>query len=101
MTWGNNHARMSELPSNWDQIRRDVFERDGWQCTWKLSDGRRCPEPATDCDHIGDRLDHSKSNLRALCGPHHDLRTSIQGRAAWAKKKAAAKLPSDEHPGWA
>jgi 5-methylcytosine-specific restriction protein A len=101
VTWGSDHKRMSELPSNWDTLRLDVFDRDGWRCTWKLSDGRRCEiKDGLECDHVGRNDDHSMSNLRTLCGPHHGIRTGIQGAAARRAKKAAAKLPAEDHPGW-
>lgn len=100
MPWGNDHRRASELPKNWQEIRAKVFKDASYRCEWQLSDGRRCEEVATDCDHIGDRHDHSPSNLRALCGPHHDMRTAWQGIEAKRAKRAAAKLPPEGHPGY-
>lgn len=75
-------SRRDELPPDWDRIRLDVLRRDGHRCVWLLPSGERCPNRATDVDHIGKKWDHSEGNLRSLCGPHHDKRTAAQGNAA-------------------
>lgn len=101
--WSGNSAtnRSEELPDDWPAIRAAVLERDGHRCVWELPSGARCPNDATDVDHIGSKNVHAKWNLRSLCGPHHDKRTALQG----AKEAAACRaLPprrrkNGDHPG--
>jgi 5-methylcytosine-specific restriction enzyme A len=87
-------TRRASLPANWRTIRRQILDRDEWQCT-DVTTGQRCTERATEVDHIGDRDDHSPANLRALCTPHHRSRSGRQGAAA----RPRASRPSEPHPG--
>lgn len=43
--------------------------------------GDRCPELATDCDHITPGDNHDVANLQALCGYHHSVKSGREGRA--------------------
>lgn len=96
--------RSEELPADWPARRREVMERDGGRCVMELPSGARCPNAAVDVDHVGSKWDHSLSNLRALCEPHHDKRTAGQGNdARWkrprlVKKRRGGPAPGD---GWA
>lgn len=101
MAWEGS-TRRETLPPDWLEIRQKVFARDGYRCTAILPDGRRCPGPAQECDHIGDRLDNSLGNLRSLCTPHHQHRSSSQGgrASAEARKKRyrhPKKRPAETH----
>lgn len=89
-------TRRATLPPDWDARRAYVLDRDGHRCTWVEND-ERCNSDATDCDHVNDRDDHSVENLRALCGAHHDRRTSEQGNAA--RWPTTQRRPVDVHPG--
>jgi 5-methylcytosine-specific restriction protein A len=91
-------TRKSTLPADWDRLRRAVFARDGHRCVI-IEDGLRCPEKATDCDHIGDRDLHTLENLRSLCHDHHLQRSSQQGNAAQAAMRALRRLPEEPQPG--
>lgn len=95
-------TRRSELPPNWEAIRKRVLARDGYRCTW-VTDGQRCTVRATDVDHRERGDDHSMSNLRSLCGWHHQRRTSRDGgkarAAVRAKRARLGKLPQERHPG--
>lgn len=72
--WAGSNRR-AELPKDWPTIRRAILRRDP-VCV-------RChAAPSTDVDHIGDKHDHSETNLRGLCGPCHASRTGKQGNAA-------------------
>ncbi|MEQ9539022.1 MAG: hypothetical protein RIU46_19890, partial [Deltaproteobacteria bacterium] len=55
--------------------RRAVVERDGAQCTYVSSDGRRCSERSNlEFDHVGGRVLGAKSvvgELRLLCRTHN------------------------------
>ncbi len=86
------------LPRNWYAIRKVVLLRDGHQCC-AVENGQRCLAEATDVDHIGDRDDHSTTNLRSLCGAHHRARTSRQGNAARTRPRALEVRPREKHPG--
>lgn len=90
-------TRRAELPDDWyTHIRPAVLTRDGYACVWAAK-GRRCGHLATDVDHVGDRDDHSLGNLRSLCGPHHDARTSQQGNEArWQQRQ---QRPTERHAG--
>jgi 5-methylcytosine-specific restriction protein A len=104
--WAGRSAtdRHDELPADWPAIRAEVLDRDGHRCTWKLPSGNRCPNGATDVDHIGDKNNHDKSNLRSLCSAHHDKRTAIQGAKEAAARRALPprRRASRQHPstGW-
>lgn len=91
-------TRKESLPVDWERQRRACLNRDGHRCTW-MENGRRCPEPATDVDHIHDRDDHRLQNLRSLCSPHHLKRTSQQAYEAKLAIKAKGRLPEEPQPG--
>lgn len=91
-------TRKETLPVDWDRLRRACLNRDGHRCTW-MDKGRRCPEPATDVDHVGNRDDHRLRNLRALCSGHHLKRTSQQAYQAKMALKALGRLPEEPQPG--
>ena len=84
---------------DWERLRKAVFHRDGGRCVFLDEHGNRCPMPATDCDHIGDRNLHTMENLRSLCHDHHLQRTSQQGHKARAALRALATQPLEPQPG--
>lgn len=96
MPWANRPggSRRSPLPANWSQLRAMCFHRDGYRCVATTLQGERCPERATDCDHIGPHDDHSLSNLRSLCHRHHALITARQAAAARPRRNR----PKEQHP---
>lgn len=57
--------------------RREVFARDGQQCTYRSVDGNRCPARAfLELDHATTRSrggDHQSTNLRVYCHAHNQL----------------------------
>lgn len=87
MTWQRNGSskRRLELPSNWTAIRAAVIRRDK---TCVL-----CGQPGNQVDHIDDPHDHSLTNLRLLCVPHHAARTARQGVNASRVWRAKAYRP--------
>jgi 5-methylcytosine-specific restriction endonuclease McrA len=60
-----------------NSTRRKVYERDGLQCTYQSSDGRRCQARAfLELDHTEPRALGGSStleNLRVLCRSHNQL----------------------------
>jgi 5-methylcytosine-specific restriction enzyme A len=106
--------RHSTLPAGWSRIRRVVMTRDGHRCTWLANHddggpgiyatgaydpGQRCPSMATDVDHVRDPTDHRPANLRALCGRHHNARSSKQGNETKTRRAALRYRPPQPHPG--
>ena len=88
MAWEGS-TRKESLPPNWQKLRAERFKIDGFRCTQRDVYGERCEEPAQECDHHGDRLDHRIQNLRSLCSWHHQKKSSRQGaQARYAKKRA-------------
>jgi len=85
--------RKETLPPDWARRRSACIDRAGGRCERIVhppKGGRfRCPRPATDADHRGDRLDDD--DLEALCSRHHGQKTSRQGQVAKAAKKQAAR----------
>lgn len=66
-----------------------------------MSDGEMCGDLATDVDHVRAGDDHSDYNLQALCGWHHQRKSSQEGHAASAAKRAevASRFRrSERHP---
>lgn len=94
-------TRRATLGPDYFRNRAKVMRRDGGQC--QLRTPGVCVGEATDCDHIGDRLDHRPENMRAACNPCHQARSSRQGGQssgvrARARKAARLRVP-EQHPG--
>ena len=92
-------ARKSQLPADWDAIRRRILARDGHRCTAIRADtDERCTERATDVDHVDQtrNWDHSDANLTSLCNWHHARKSSSEGGRANAARYRATK---PRHPG--
>jgi len=93
--------RRQRLPDNWDELRVETLRRAGGRCQW-IEDGRRCTAPATDVDHKRPGDDHSPRNLQALCGPHHQRKSSREGAIALARKRRQIHQKfrrTERHPG--
>lgn len=102
MAWGVHRTdRRETLPPDWPARRASTFARDGYQCVHVREDNeQRCTETTNlECDHIGDRGDHSLDNLRTLCRYHHAKRSGGQGGVASAtRKRKKYTRPAEEHP---
>lgn len=102
MAWGIHRTdRRETLPPDWPARRAKTFARDGYQCVHVREDTeQRCNETTNlECDHIGDRGNHSLDNLRTLCRYHHAKRTGGQGgTAAAVRRKSKFKRPTEEPP---
>lgn len=62
--WGGS-TRKATLPSNWQALRLQRFELDGWAC---VDCGLHDPTGRLlECDHDGDRDDHRIESLRTRC----------------------------------
>jgi 5-methylcytosine-specific restriction protein A len=100
--WSGSDRR-SRLPDNWSVLRKRILRRDGYRCTHRDPVTRvRCAEFATDVDHIIAGDDHRESNLRSLCGPHHQAKSSSEGGAAMAAKRREIDKRfrrTEKHPG--
>lgn len=94
MPWSTSD-RKSQLPADWEQIRKRVGDRDGWKCQMPRASrgGRICGQPARDCDHRDDPHDHRDSALWMLCRFHHTGKT--QQESADARRAILGKL---SHP---
>lgn len=93
--WKDSNRRTT-LPKDWPAIRAAVLTRDGHRCTW-ITDGHRCPQPATDVDHRDRNGGDEKANLRSLCTPHHSKKSSAEGNTTrWQVRQAR---PAEKHPG--
>ena len=85
--------RISPLPPNWPNIREAVFMRDGYRCVQIRNDGNRCYNVnELECDHIGDRDDHSMDNLQTLCKGHHAAKTGRQGAQMSVLRRFGPKM---------
>jgi hypothetical protein len=93
MAWQGSDRR-ARLPANWATLRLRVLRRDGWRCVARMSDGTRCPEPATDVDHKVPGDDHRPGNLQALCRWHHARKSSAEGNAA----RPSRRREPEAHP---
>jgi hypothetical protein len=80
-------------------VRREVFERDGDQCTFLSDDGARCPSHGhLELDHIEPRAlggPDAASNLRVRCRAHNRLyaeqvfgRTHVEQRVDFRQRKS-------------
>lgn len=91
MSWSSS-ARRTELPSNWDQLRREVLQDENYSC-------RRCGAFANQADHIGDRHNHSRDNLQPLCEPCHRKKTAREGKLARYRLAPIRGKRFEPHPG--
>lgn len=92
--WADSHRR-EQLPANWArQIRPAILYRDNYQCT-RLQRGVRCPERATDVDHIRPGGPDTPENLTSLCTLHHRQKTAQEGNNARTRQRREA----EPHPG--
>jgi len=98
MAWEGSN-RLARLPSDWHARRLRVLERDSYRCCIRYPD--RCVGRASEVDHIRAGDDHRLDNLRAACAPCHKKKSSAEGNAAQARKRALLKRPKpwDRHPG--
>ncbi|KOG26808.1 HNH endonuclease [Streptomyces viridochromogenes] len=99
--WSSSDRR-ERLPADWPKIRLRVLRRDGHRCTARDQYGERCEELATDVDHIVPGDDHRETNLRALCGFHHQAKSSREGALALAaqRRRIGKRFKRTEaHPG--
>lgn len=95
MTWTGNPRTTSPA---WRRLRRTILERDHHRCTWP-----DCDQPATEVDHI---ISHANggtddpTNLRSLCHPHHQAKSTSEGHTALAHQRALRRRPPEPHPGF-
>ena len=81
--WAGSTRRAS-LPANWNQLRARQFHLDQHTCTAPGCDWHDPSGRTLECDHTGDRHDHTQ--LTTLCGKgsphdHHGQRTKQQAKA--------------------
>lgn len=98
MPWVTSNRR-DELPDNWPALRQAVKRRADGRCEYRFPNGGRCREPGTDCDHVGDREDHSPGNLQWLCSRHHQMKTQSQSADARRIIAAKGRHPVERQPG--
>jgi len=96
--WQGSNRR-SRLPKNWAQLRENTRLRAGDRCEATLTDGERCPDQGTDCDHIEAGDNHALSNLQWLCTWHHRKKTAAEGNKRVFR--VSERHPKEQHPGWA
>lgn len=69
----------------WRELRERVYAEAGGKCELcgcVLTRGQPRNPHNFECDHKGDRMNHDRSNLRALCRTCHLNRSSTQGGGA-------------------
>ena len=93
--------RRSPLPRKWPRIRRQVLDRDAWQCQIREAG---CTGVAEEVDHIDGHDDHSRANLQAVCRSCHARKTGREAAAARGPATPPAPLPprrrpAEPHPG--
>lgn len=98
-------TRHDSLPSNWDDLVRQVHARSGGRCEWKIDPAagnfRRCPNRADGgVDHYKGRDYHQLDGLRDSCARHHNAKSSAEGNTAKAALKARGKREPELHPGF-
>lgn len=94
VSW-NSSSRRERLPQGWAQLARRVLTRDRRVCQLAFPG---CLKKATEVDHRKAGDDHSESNLQAVCRVCHAKKSSSEGLAAQARKRALQKRPPMRHP---
>ncbi|QPB09759.1 HNH endonuclease [Streptomyces phage Shaeky] len=101
MAWSTSNRR-SELPRNWDALRKRVIRRDMGMCRGVLDEGALCGNPGTEVDHIRPGDDHTLGNLQLLCHTCHARKTHAESRAAraqaWIPTKAKGRPGTRSEP---
>lgn len=95
--WATSDRR-SRLPPDWRRRRAAVLARAGQRCEALDSLGQRCPERATDADHVQRGDDHRMTNLQALCRWHHGQKTAREAADARRPRPTRRREP-EQHPG--
>lgn len=86
-------ARRDRLPANWSTIRKRVLARDP---ICKICGIR----PSTVCDHkVAMADDHRETALQGICKPCDKAKSSSEGHAGMAARRAEAKYEVEPHPG--
>jgi hypothetical protein len=83
-----------------DPIKREVWARDGEQCTFRDREGRRCPaRERLEFHHLtpfAQGGDHSASNLTLRCASHNAHQADLDfGAAFMAARRAGGSVPRD------
>ena len=109
MRWENRRSDRDRIfkTAYWRKLRQQVLDRDQHRCQicgCQLVTGQPRHPRNFECDHIGDRLDNSLTNLRALCRNCHKTRSSHQGGTSIRRHKyvPSPKLRrnrKEKHPG--
>lgn len=92
----HNSQRVRRLPDDWQRrVRPAVFAAYGAIC-------HICGGPGADTiDHLVAGDDHSIQNLRPAHDiPCHRRKSAQEGVEAAARRRALAKHPTEEHPGF-
>lgn len=92
MTWAKTGTRGDRLPSDWAARCAATEARAGYRCE-DVTNGVRCPERGSDCDHIVRGDNHNLSNLQWLCAWHHKIKTAAEAAEARREKAKLAKHP--------
>jgi 5-methylcytosine-specific restriction endonuclease McrA len=81
-----------------DAIKRQVYERDGGQCTFTDERGHRCPEKGwLELDHVrGFARDptHAVEGLRLLCKAHNAFEAERLYGATFMEEKRRSSAPA-------
>lgn len=92
-------TRHDSLPRGWARLRAFVLIRDRHVCVgWR----KECGATATTVDHV---IPHhlggsdDPANLASLCEDCHGLKSSEEGNAAQAARRADLKRRPERHPG--
>lgn len=103
MTWDEKSTRRDGLPRWWPVTQRRIIARDPvCKCPGCIKCSmmhKWCRRASTDADHVGDPTDHRDRNLRGLCSPCHDKRSSEQGNEAKRPPLGRFGQPPEAHPG--
>lgn len=84
------------MPTDWQQTRTRILERDGGLC--RIA-GPRCARVATQVDHVVPAWrggSEDDSNLQSVCGPCHRSKTASDA----ARAVPSRKRPVESHPGF-
>ena len=84
--WADSDRRQ-RLPPDWDARCVEVYRLKGHRC-YVVEYGRRCPNRATQVDHVRRGDDHSIENLAPICDDCHGRKSSREGNFAKAQKRA-------------
>lgn len=103
MSWTFDPSSGECLPSGWESIRKEIWQRDSGLCQKiRYDTGLPCLAEGEAVDHINPRSQggsHRRENLQVLCHFHHAQKTARESADGKRKRRATVQQYSRKRNG--